>query len=203
MKITDVKIQAHNKNRVSVFVDGEYLFSVGDTDAVRLGIKKGREITNEDIAIFNEEGVRSKAKEAAVDLISRKAVTKKTLIDFLLKKGYEKELCQEISDEFALLGYIDDYAFAKSYAQDAFEYKKHGKTRIENDLRKKGVSFDVIKDALSDVDFDYEKNIEEIIKIKFGNADFSDYKVKSKVIRYFAYRGYSISEITSAIDKMK
>ena len=111
--------------------------------------------------------------------------------------------CDEVICELEDIGYIDDLSFAKAYARDAFEYKKHGKKRIEADLRKKGVSSAVIADALGDMDFDSAENIEELIDSRFKNADFSDYKEKNKIIRFLAYRGYSMGDILSAIDRMK
>ena len=49
MKITDVVPQKNNKNRVTVFVDGEYAFSLDRADALRLGVKVDAEITEKDI----------------------------------------------------------------------------------------------------------------------------------------------------------
>ena len=202
MKITDIKTQVHDETRVSVYVDGAYSFSLSDIDAVKHAVKKGMEISENDLLFFKSLGDNSKAMKAAMDLISRKGVTQKALSDYLLKKGYSKEVCTFVSDELKNLGYIDDFSFALSYAKDAYEYKKHGRMRIETDLRKKGVSNDVIKDVFEEAGIDFSLNLPDMINEKFKNCDFSDFKVKQKIIRYFAYRGYPISEISSALSKI-
>lgn len=203
MKITDITQQKKNKNRVSVFVDGEYSFSLENTDMVRLKVKIGNEITKEDIENYNKECNLTKAKNRVMDIINRRLLPKKAIIDDLIKRGFDKQIAVEAVKEFENLGYIDDYLFASEYAKDAFEYKKHGKLRIINDLMQKGIEKDVAKDVLDELSLDEKDNLFEILKSRFANTDFSDFKEKNKVIRYFATRGYNISDIINAIDKLK
>ena len=114
MKITDIKTQVHDETRVSVYVDGAYSFSLSDIDAVKHAVKKGREISESDLLFFKSLGDNSKAMKAAMDLISRKGVTQKALGDYLLKKGYSKEVCTFVSNELKNLGYIDDFSTQKT-----------------------------------------------------------------------------------------
>lgn len=197
MKITDIKVQSHNKERASVFVDDEYSFSLDLTSVLKFSLKKGQEITEAEIEKYNHKGNYAKIRDKAMDILSRKAVTKKALLETLLKKEYDKDLSKEVISELSEIGYIDDLSFAIHYINDAFEYKKHGRSRIEADLYKKGVSRETINEAFMQCRFDYGDNIKEIISVKFKNADFKDIKTKNKIIRYLAYRGYNISDIMS------
>lgn len=203
MKITDITPQKHNKNRVSVFVDGEYSFSLENTDMVRLKVKIGNEITDEDILRFNTECNLTKAKNRVMDIINRRLLPKKAVIDDLLKHGFDKDIAKKAVEEFENLGYINDEFFASQYAKDAYEYKKHGKLRIINDLVQKGIEKDLAKEILCQLDIDEKDNILDILNARFSNLDFSDFKQKNKAIRYLATRGYNISDIINAIDKLK
>jgi regulatory protein len=203
MKITDIKVQSHNKERASVFVDDEYSFSLDLTSVLKFSLKKGQEITEDEIEKYNREGNYFKIRDKAMDILSRKAVTKKTLLENLLKKEYDKDLSKEVINELSEIGYIDDLSFATEYINDAFEYKKHGKMRIEADLYKKGVSRETINEAFLKCNFDYGDNIKEIINTKFKNADLSDIKTKNRIIRYLAYRGYNISDIMAALGSVE
>ena len=62
MKITDIDVQKKNKNRLSVFVDGEYSFSLEQIDALMLSLKIGMEITDADIRKYNIESNLGKAR---------------------------------------------------------------------------------------------------------------------------------------------
>ena len=160
-------------------------------------------ITKEDIENYNKECNLTKAKNRVMDIINRRLLPKKAIIDDLIKRGFDKQIATEAVKEFENLGYIDDYFFATEYAKDAFFYKKHGKLRIINDLCQKGIEKDIAKDALDELELDEKDNLIDILKSRFANTDFSDFKEKNKVIRYFATRGYNISDIINAIDKLK
>lgn len=203
MKITDITPQKKNKNRVSVFVDGKYSFSLDDTDMVRLKVKIGNEITEEEIEIFNKECNLSKARMRLMQVINRKAASRKMLFDDLIKHGYDKEIIDIALDEFERLGYIDDEVFAVEYAKAAYSFKRHGKIRIVSDLTHKGVSREIAQNAVDDLDTDERGNIEEIIRERFMHIDFSDYKEKQRVVRYFASRGFNFSDILTVIDRFK
>ena len=131
MKITDIKVQSHNKERASIFVDDEYSFSLDLTSVLKFSLKKGQNISEDEIEKYNREGNFAKIRDKAMDILSKKAVTKKVLLETLLKKEYDKDLSKEVINELSEIGYIDDLAFAVQYISDAFEYKKHGKMRIE------------------------------------------------------------------------
>ena len=203
MKITDITPQKKNKNRVSVFVDGKYSFSLDDTDMVRLKVKIGNEITEEEIEIFNKECNLSKARMRLMQVINRKAASRKMLFDDLIKHGYDREIIDIALDEFERLGYIDDEVFAVEYAKAAYSFKRHGKIRIVSDLTHKGVSREIAQNAVDDLDTDERGNIEEIIRERFMHIDFSDYKEKQRIVRYFASRGFNFSDILAVIDRFK
>ena len=160
-------------------------------------------LSEDEIERYNREGNFAKIRDKAMDILSKKAVTKKMLLETLIKKEYDKNLSKEVVDELIKIGCIDDLEFAKNYARDAFEYKKHGKMRITTDLLKKGVDKSDIDEAFLSLSFSYDDNILEIINTKFKNADFRDIKTKNKIIRYLAYRGYNISDIMSCLGKME
>ncbi|MBC8596109.1 regulatory protein RecX [Qingrenia yutianensis] len=203
MKITDITPQKNNKNRVSVFVDGKYSFSLDDTDMVRLKVKIGSEITENEIEIFNKECNLSKARMRLMQVINRKAASRKMLFDDLAKHGYDREIIDIALDEFERLGYIDDEVFALEYAKSAYSFKRHGKIRIVSDLTHKGVPREIAQNAVDDLDTDERSNIEEIIRERFMHIDFSDYKEKQRVVRYFASRGFNFSDIFAVIDRFK
>ena len=96
MKITDIKVQSHNKERASIFVDDEYSFSLDLTSVLKFSLKKGQNISEDEIEKYNREGNFAKIRDKAMDILSKKAVTKKTLLENLLKKEYDKDLSKEV-----------------------------------------------------------------------------------------------------------
>ena len=54
MIITNLKQGVKNPNRVNVFVDGKYSFSLDMAQVVDLGVKVGKEISEEELTEYKE-----------------------------------------------------------------------------------------------------------------------------------------------------
>lgn len=200
MKITEVSPQKNNPQRVNVYADGEYVFSLDDVDALVMGIKPGKEITARDVENCLFESQFGKAKAKALELLSHKALTVKMLQDELGKKGYDEVVIEQVVSEFQELGYIDDMNFAMLYLEYAAS-KLWGEKKIRYELSQKGVDANVIEDALSSFELPGAKEVAELIKQKYSGEDLTDFKVKQKIMRFFASRGFDFSLVEEALKR--
>lgn len=198
MKITDITPQVKNKNRVSVYADGEYCFSLDGADALRLGVKIGAEISEEDMKIYNLESNLSKAKEKAFDIVTRKAVTEKELRDKLSDKGYDTTICDIVIETMKEYNYINDFDYCERFLEYAVS-KGWGRSKMAFELKRRGVEDSIATEVMSGFDDDPAKRIGDIIDTKFAEVDFADFKQKQKVIRFFASRGFDFDSINTAI----
>ena len=167
MKITDIDVQKKNKNRVSVFVDGEYSFSLEQIDALRLSLKIGMEITDEDITKYNIESNLGKARAKAGDMLSRRPYSLHDFKTKLLDKGFDDVIVNVIADEFTELGYLDDFEYAKMYIEDA-RCKLKGDKKIAYELSLKGVSERITREALDECEGVPLDEISGIINTKYA-----------------------------------
>ena len=55
MKITNLSTQQRDPNRINVFVDGKYRFSLDVSQVVSLGVKVGREYDEQELAELEQE----------------------------------------------------------------------------------------------------------------------------------------------------
>ena len=202
MKITDITAQKHNKDRVSVFVDNEYTFSLDGVDAIKYQLKIGNDISQENIEFYRRECNISKARSLAMDIISRKPLCKKMLTDKLCEKGYDFEVIGEVVAELESIGVLDDYSYAVLFAEYAKE-KCWGERRFKYELSQKGVENKIINLVADEFDFCDADEILELLKQKYKGQDFNDIKVKQKASRFLAARGFEFSVINEAINTMR
>ena len=201
MKVTEISPQKNNKHRISVFVDGKYAFSLDETDAVRLKIKVGRELSEKDVENCIMESGYSKARENAFDILSRKPVTKKELSEKLSQKGYDDAVVFEVIEELSVLGYLDDEEYARLYLESC-RMKLWGDKKIRYEMHQKGISDDIISLVLDEnSDEDETDEIVRTIIAKYGSSDLTDIKTKARVTRYLASRGFDFSLINTCINK--
>jgi len=199
MTVTGVEPQKNSKSRVSIFVDGKYAFSLDETDAVRMGIKCGRELTDRDIENCKMECDYSKAREKAFDMLSGRSLSKKELCEKLSRKGYDEAVVVEVANELEELGYINDYDYAMLFMEHCRE-KMWGSKKIRYEMNQRGISNDIIEEILSECnEYDMLDEIKEIIISRYSSRDLTDMKTKASAVRYFASRRFDFSLINSAI----
>lgn len=198
MQITDITPQKHNKYRVSVYVDNAYAFSLDEVDLVQLGLKIGRQISEQEIAQCNIESNFSKAKEKAMDALSRRAMSTKQLRDKLLEKGFDSSIADMTIQEFTELGYLDDAAFAAMFAEQAMDGKGWGKRKIKYELLQKGVDGALINEVMEQFDDTPHERMVELLQMKYAGLDLSDRKQQERATRFLASKGYDFSDISTA-----
>lgn len=200
MKITDVVPQQKNKSRVSVFVDGEYSFSLDGADALRLGVKIDAEITEKDIEIYNLESNLSKAKAKAFDIVARKAVTERELRTKLADKGYDGMIIDIVIETMREYNYINDADYCVSFL-DYAKSKGWGQLKIRSELKRRGADDSTVSAALSEFEDCPEDRVYDILCRKYDGVDLSDFKQKQRILRFFASRGFDFDSINNAVSR--
>ena len=199
MIVTKVEPQKNSGFRVNVFVDDKYAFSLDETDAVHLGIKCGKVLTERDIENCKMECNFSKAREKAFDILGRKPLSKKELCGKLCEKGYDEAVVTEVINELEELGYINDYDYAMLFLEHCME-KMWGGKKIRYEMSRRGIDHDIIEEILAGNDeYDRLEEIKEVIISRYSSRDLTDMKTKASVTRYFASRGFDFSLINSAL----
>ncbi len=140
------------------------------------------------------------AKDYAVKLLGFCDRSEKEIRERILKKGYSEEECDEAVRFCREYGYLNDERFARRFVHDATQIKKYGKMRIAMELRQKGIDESIAQDALDEVCDEREVLLNEM-KRRFSDADFSDKKVKNKVLGYFVRRGFKMRDIFYAMNE--
>ncbi|MDD6483793.1 MAG: regulatory protein RecX [Clostridiales bacterium] len=138
------------------------------------------------------------AKDKALRLLGFRAHSEKELKEKLLRAGAMEEDIEKILDFCREYKFVDDRGYAVRKAKDLYNLKKLGKNRIRQELNVKGIPSEYIDEALEQVEFDTQ-NLLPLVKKRLG-GDFEK-KNRDKCIRYFLYRGYSLSEIKDCIEQ--
>lgn len=92
--------------------------------------------------------------------------------------------------------WLDDAKFADRYISGRSN-KGYGAQRIRSELMQKGVDKEIITTALENTEVDWCILARELAVRKFGEDLPTDWKEKSKVLRYLLYRGFFQEEIQS------
>lgn len=94
---------------------------------------------------------RRSALDYAFWLIGSRSYTVRGLREKLISKKYPPEAVEETMTELTRLGLLDDQKFAHNYARDKVAIYRRGRFRISLELLKKGVSRELIDEAVGNI----------------------------------------------------
>lgn len=212
MKITAITAQANNQNRVNVMVDGAYRFSLDIFQVSDLGIRVGKDYSEEELKALEDESVFGKLYARALEYTMIRPHSAKEIRDYLWRKtrdtryrdkksgelrtreGVSREIADKVYDRLDEKRYIDDEKFAEWWIENRNIQKGTSVRKLQNELRAKGVSSDIINETIQKSTRDEKSEIMKIIAKKA-----SKYDDEQKLIAYLARRGFSYDDITAAL----
>lgn len=213
MKITAISVQAKNNDRVNVSVDGKYRFSLDIFQVGDLGIKVGKDYTDEELTELETESQFGKLYTRALEYTMMRPHSGKEVRDYLWRKtratkyksrsgelkdraGVSTELTDRVYRRLNERGYIDDEKFARYWVENRNMTKGASKRKLANELRAKGVETGVIDAALAETDRDDQQELQKIITKK--RARYPD---EQKLIAYLLRQGFSYDDVKSAVNE--
>jgi len=212
MKITDISLQKKNPDRVNIFVDGAYRFSLDVYQVANLGIKTGREYTDDELTELETESQFGKLYTRALEYCLMRPHSAKEVRDYLWRKtretkykskrtgeilskaGVSQELADRVFDRLFEKEYIDDEKFARYWVENRNQTKGSSSRKIINELRVKGVQSAVIEQAVAQTERTDHDEIRKIIAKK--RRKYAD---DQKLMQYLARQGFSFDDIKQGI----
>ncbi len=188
LKITDLKQGVRNRDRVNVYVNNEFSFSLDISQVVDLKIKVGRVISDSEFEEFKRASEFGKLYQRALEWVLVRPRSEKEVRDYLYKKIFEKKLDKKyidlIIEKLRAKKYLDDYRFSEYYVENRFLKKGISKKRLQMELFKKGIKKEIVEEVLSGSD---RNDIDEIKKIIAKKRDkYTD----EKLIQYLCRQGF-------------
>lgn len=211
MKITALKIQVRDKNRVNVSVDGKYRFSLDLSQVAELGIRTGNEYTEAELADLENESQFGKLYMRALEYALMRPHSQYELSQYLyrktrdtrtktgsIRKGVSKALTERVYNRIIEKGYVSDQAFARYWVENRQLRKGISKRKLQAELASKGVDRSIVESLLSESERTDEDELQKIIEKKA-----SRYDDEQKLIAYLARQGFGYDDIKEAIEKLK
>ena len=98
-----------------------------------------------------EEKALTKARNTAYRLLTYRARSRKELEEKLKDREFGNAIIEAVVADLTRLGYVNDREFARQWAAGRIRLRGFGGRRIEQELRNKGISRDVIRETLTEV----------------------------------------------------
>lgn len=191
-----------NNKIIIVFDSGEDIRIHYDV-FVRNGLRRGDDLSDNQIASLRAQCDLLYAKESALRLLGRRIHSIKEIHRKLLQKKYSIELIGQVIDYLCEAGYLDDAVFTRQYIHEK-TMRKDGIQKIRNELINKGVSKEIINQEMAHLDrTDEHENAIKIAAKKTAQLKargIEGNKLKQKVYAFLISKGYDFDLIREVLD---
>ena len=179
--ITKIEIQKKNKERVNIYLDEEYAFSISAELVYKENLKVKDVVDIEKLKSVADKESYLRCKNSALKIIERSYKTEK-----------------EVIEKYKFLN--DDY-YAEAFIKDKLNSK--GSQRIKQDLIKKGIPRDKIEEKLEGIDKSAEKNTARVLANKklriIQKSENDTYKISGKLYRFLISKGYTYDVVKEVV----
>ena len=214
MKITGISAQANNPNRVNVSVDGKYKFSLDIFQVSELGLKVGREYSDEELKQFEHESQFGKLYARSLEYCLTRPRSVREMRDYLARKtrpskrkspktgqiiekpGVEWSIAERVLDRLVKKGYLDDEKFARFWVENRFLRKGISSKKLTLELISKGIDRQVIDSIMQESSRTEKDELAKII-----NKKRAHYPDKEKFTQYLLRQGFTYDDINSALNE--
>lgn len=148
--ITALEAQQRSKERVNVYLDGEYAFSLEAVAAA--GLRVGQSLSDDEARALQEADSVAQAVNSAARFLAYRPRSAAEVRRNLAEKGFAAPVIEAAAARLAALGYLDDRAFAAFWIENREQFKPLGPRALRFELRRHGVPDAVIDEALLSLD---------------------------------------------------
>jgi regulatory protein len=186
-RITALKYQKKNKERVSLYLDGRFAFGVPEIVAARLAV--GQFLTEAEIEALRERGTVEDAYERALDYLSYRPRSEAEMVTYLRRHDVPEAQAEAAIERLKGAGLIDDEAFARFWVENRERFRPRGVRALRYELQGKGLSSEMIGQALEGVDLAASAYKAAAKKARqLSSLDQAEFE--RKLVEYLARRGF-------------
>ena len=199
--ITKIEVGKRNKERVNIYIDEEYAFSISAELIYKENIKVKDKIDVDSLKKLADEDNYIKCKNTALKTIERTYKSEKELAQKLALKGYDDHIINRTINFMKEYNLLNDNNYATMYVKD--KSRNIGKKKIKYSLLQKGIDEEIIESELEKITNDEVKAIVYEMALKkykvFSKRENDNYKLTQKLYRFLMGKGYDYDLIKDVV----
>ena len=186
-----------------------YRLDLEDSDPVEVDVRtfdesawrQGSDLDEAQLHTLLTTSRYNRARERALYLLGLRDYACKELEQKLYTEA-TPEIAASVVERLREVGLLDDERYAARLARSLSEQKHYPRRRIEQELRRRGISPVLAQAAVSDLEGEDFEQALEILRRKYYNK-LNDPDSRRRVTAALARRGFSYGAIRRAMDEME
>lgn len=203
MQVTKLARGIRNPEKVALYIDSKYTFSVLDTILSSEDIYVGKRVTDIDLEKLQSLNQKQEIKNKVLALIARRPRSEFEVKTYLRNRLTEEETLELITN-LKESNYINDTEFTKWWIEQRRTFTTKSTNFIKQELIKKRIDKNIIEDSLEEEDPEIDINkakklLEKKIKV-LSSKNLNKQELNKKLISYLQNRGFNWETIKQVIN---
>lgn len=195
--VTDIKQQLKNPNKLSVFIDNKYSFSLTlDQLTEHKKIRIGKDISPEELNSYKDLSKLTNQYLRMVNLIYIRPRSEYEVTTKLKQKKVTPEEIEDLTTKLKANNYLNDQKFAEWWVSSRKSSKPISRLKLQSELAAKGIKSELAQEVIS---LHFSKDEENDILKQLIEKKKSKYPDQQKLMAYLASKGFNYSQIKQAL----
>ncbi|MCX7912387.1 MAG: recombination regulator RecX [Dehalococcoidales bacterium] len=186
---------------MEVLVDGRPAWKLPVAAVVREGVKEGQELTEERASRLAVLERYEQCLRRALHLLSYRPRSEAEVRERLLRHGFDGDTVTSVLGRLREEGLLDDLTFARFWKENREVFRPCGRRKTALELRRKGISDEIIKEVTADIDEDANAYNAALSRAK--KLPLDDYQLfRRRLGGYLARRGFGYGVIDGVVARL-
>jgi regulatory protein len=200
-KVTALKAQQRNHNRINVHLDDAFAFGLSRDVAAWLRV--GDVLNDVRITELLQKDEHEKAYQRASLLLSYHPRSEAEIRNRLVQAGYPDEVVSLVIERLTQDGWLGDTGFSHDWIENRSEFRPRSRRLLTMELRHKGVAEDTIQQALMELETGEEElafQAAERYVHRLERCDWDEFRIR--LAGFLSRRGFSAGDIYPVIGRL-
>lgn len=196
-KITALKVQKRNPNRVSVYLDDQFAFGLARIVAAWLHV--GQMLSPEQIVKLQSQDTEEVAYQKALRYLSYRPRSEAEVRQKLVSTGYSEAVVESVVTRLRESHFIHDPQFAQMWVENRSTFRPRSHRVLKMELRQKGIHDETIDAALAEAVTDEELAYQAAARRahKYAGLEWQDFR--EKLGGFLVRRGFAYGTIAPVV----
>ena len=198
--ITAIEVQKRRKDKVNIFLDGTFAFSLGTDVTTDHGLRLSQRLSDHQIEELEKANLFQGCLNTALRFLSYRPRSEAE-IRAKLSRTFDQETIDRVILHLKAQKIVDDVAFASFWRENRESFSPRSERMLNLELRRKGVAVEVIDETLEGSDED--EGAYRAAQKKARSLSQEDYSTfRRKLGGFLRRRGFSYEVANHAIERL-
>ena len=199
--VTAIEPQKAKRERVNLFLDGDFAFSLSAPVVAEFGLQPGQRLSPADIEEIKNADLLHRCLYCALRYLGARPRSGVEIKVRLRRYGFGDDIIQKVIAQLEEQKLVDDAAFARFWRENRESFRPRSRRLIEAEFRRKGVDAEIVAEALAGLDD--ERSAYQVAVRRAGSLRGLDYTSFRKRLGIFLkQRGFPYELINRTIEQI-